>query len=436
MFTKKVGAAAIGIAIAVTGAACGGSDDEGAVSSAAAGSTAQAKASGGLKGSITTWIMGSASDPGAQVVKGQASQFEQAHPGTKVDVQFIDWSQAHDKFTTSIAGGQVPDVAEVGTTWTPEFASLGAFEEQSAPPEGQYVSSLKDAGTVDGKFYGRPWYAGARALFYRTDVFKKLNLQPPKTWEDWQAAMKTIKEKGGGIYPFATTTVQDGMHSFLPLVWQAGGQIATQDGDQWKSGMDSAEAVKALDFYANIYKQGYSPKASITWSGLDAEKAFITGKVAMFIGVGWNIADIQKQAPKLQWTTTQVPAGPSGKATVFAGGSHLAVFKGSKNKDLANAFVSFMLDPKNDTDFAQKVGLVPGTTDAIKSGPFMTQPLAGVMAKEILEDSNTYPPSPKWGAFEGSKIFETAMQDIMSGRASAQDAGKKLAEQMNKEFEG
>ena len=71
-----------------------------------------------------------------------------AHPGTKIDIQFVPWAQAHDKFTTAIAGGKVPDVAEMGTTWTPEFADQGGLVEQPKISKGDYVSSLVDAATL------------------------------------------------------------------------------------------------------------------------------------------------------------------------------------------------------------------------------------------------------------------------------------------------
>ena len=152
-------------------AACGGSDD----SNSDQASTPATPASS--SGSISVWIM----DPGSPKIQGVVKQygtdFEAAHPGTKVDIQFVPWAQAHDKFVTAIAGGKVPDVAEMGTTWTPEFADQGGLVEQPKISKGDYVSSLVDAATLDGKVYGKPWYAGARALIYRKDMLEKAGVQ-------------------------------------------------------------------------------------------------------------------------------------------------------------------------------------------------------------------------------------------------------------------
>ena len=128
MRTPKVLLAALCV-VGMTLAACGSDDNKGSGDKAST-SAAPAK----LSGSISVWIMDPGSPKIQSVVKGYSTSFEAAHPGTKVDIEFVPWAQAHDKFTTSIAGGKTPDIAEMGTTWTPEFADEGAFEEVSKPP--------------------------------------------------------------------------------------------------------------------------------------------------------------------------------------------------------------------------------------------------------------------------------------------------------------
>src|SRR5690348_11706728 len=102
---RKFGLAVV-LALTTAVAACGGGGDDG-------GSSQKASSGGGankLEGSIDVWIM----DPGSPKIQGVVNQygkdFEAAHPGTKVNIQFVPWAQAHDKFVTAIAGGKVPDV--------------------------------------------------------------------------------------------------------------------------------------------------------------------------------------------------------------------------------------------------------------------------------------------------------------------------------------
>ena len=130
--TPKVLLAALA-AVSVALAACGGSDSDSSSKSDKASASTPAK----LSGSVDVWIMDPGSPKIQSVVKGYGTAFEAQHPGTKVSIEFVPWAQAHDKFTTSIAGGKTPDIAEMGTTWTPEFADEGAFEQVAKPPSGK-----------------------------------------------------------------------------------------------------------------------------------------------------------------------------------------------------------------------------------------------------------------------------------------------------------
>jgi N,N'-diacetylchitobiose transport system substrate-binding protein len=426
--TKVLLAALCAASMAI--AACGGDDESSSADKASSSKPAK------LSGSISVWIM----DPGSPkiqgVVKGYATSFEAANPGTSVDIEFVPWAQAHDKFTTSIAGGKTPDVAEMGTTWTPEFADQGAFEEVSKPASGQYVSSLVDAATLDGKVWGKPWYAGSRALIYRKDVLEKAGVEPPKTWDELIAAAKAIKAKVPGVFPTGYTGLTE--HMYLPTIWQAGGEIAKQEGDGWTSALNTPEAAKAIQFYTDFYKQGLTPKAAIGWEEPDAQTAFVNGDIAMLIGGGWTYNSIIDTKPGLKSKigTILEPAGPSGKDTAFAGGSHLVVFKGSKNKALAGAFVDYMLEASNLNKFTGEIGFLPGTVAGIEASGYLDDPIRKPFAEQLLEHSAVYPPSPRWGALEGANIFDGEIQKVMRGKQTPQEAAQNLAEKMDEEFAG
>ena len=81
-------------------------------------------------------------------------------------------------------------------------------------------------------------------------------MQPPKTWDEMTAAAKTIKSKVKGVYPVSFTGLSE--HMYLPTIWQAGGEIATQDGETWKSALNTPEAAKAIDYYTSFYKEGWT----------------------------------------------------------------------------------------------------------------------------------------------------------------------------------
>src|SRR4029078_1491919 len=118
----------------------------------------------------------------------------------------------------------------------------GRFEQLPQPARAQSVSSVVDAATYQGKMWGKPWYAGSRALIYRKDILQKAGVEVPKNWDELLAASKAIKAKVPGIYPIGYTGLTK--HKYPPTIWQAGGQIAKQDGGSWTSELNAPQAAK------------------------------------------------------------------------------------------------------------------------------------------------------------------------------------------------
>ena len=65
-----------------------------------------------------------------------------------------------------------------------------------------------------------------------------------------------------GRYGFGITgggEVGNTIFRSLPFIWMNGGDIITPD--MTKAVVNSPEAVKAIEFYTNFYKQGLAPKS-------------------------------------------------------------------------------------------------------------------------------------------------------------------------------
>ena len=56
------------------------------------------------------------------------NDFERSHPTIHVAIQQWPLSAAHEKLLTAFAGDALPDVSQLGNTWIPELATLGALE--------------------------------------------------------------------------------------------------------------------------------------------------------------------------------------------------------------------------------------------------------------------------------------------------------------------
>ncbi len=388
------------------------------------------------KGPLQVWIM----EPGNPELRtfftSASGEFEAAHPGDRVEVQFVPWASAHDQFVTAIGGGQVPDVAEMGSTWTPEFGDIGALEPaELGGGADRYVDSLVEGATVDGTIYGVPWYAGARALIYRADVLASLGLPVPTTWDELLTVGRAIRDRTGMA---AFGVAGNGGHYVLPMVWQNGGEIASRKGGVWRSGMASPPAVQAVQFYADLYRvERFAPAGALSWNARDVRKAFEAGDLGMMIGGAWDVRALLAAHPELAGKvgTALLPAGPSGRRDTFAGGSHLVVFAGTKKAPLARRYLDFLLDPARVATFTNQIGFLPGARDALTAAT-PPDPLYRPFSDQLQDHSRTYPPTREWGGFEADGLFTSAVQQVMAGKKTAAEAMKAVAKAMDGAFSG
>src|SRR6266571_5850246 len=140
-----------------------------------------------------------------EVVQALLPEFERENPGIRVRVQQVPWTAAHEKLLTAYVGDATPDVAQLGNTWVPEFVAVDALERldslvaaSTAVHAADYFPGIWSTNVLAGSVYGIPWYVDTRLLFYRTDLLARAGFAaPPTTWNDWLAAMRSLKAQGG-----------------------------------------------------------------------------------------------------------------------------------------------------------------------------------------------------------------------------------------------
>ncbi len=391
---------------------------------------------------LTVWIMeGTNPDATAFFEDVEAGFTEET--GANLDVQMVPWASAKDKFATAMAGGTGPDVAEVGTTWTPEFAEAGALmdvTEQAAEAglDDGMVESLINAGTYDGGLYGVPWYAGIRSVLYNKEIFAEAGIEEtPTTWAEFTDVIDKIKASQPDVIPFPVLGASE--FATYPFIWGAGGEIAEQEGDGWTSTIDSPESREGLTYLTDLKTEhDASTPAADTWNEKDALTAFQQGDVAMVIAGNWTPGTVKQNSPDLyeQLGAFPIPSKDGGPAGSFVGGSHLSVFEQSENKDLAWQFVEMMTTGKFASQWGEESGFLPGQVDALDKILDSGDELEVPFATQMKEAGKTVPATPSFAAIQGQKVVPTMMQAILTGKASVDEATTTAAQTMNDAFSG
>jgi N,N'-diacetylchitobiose transport system substrate-binding protein len=389
--------------------------------------------------SLDVWIM-EGTNPNAEPFFDEVKAAFEDRTGATLNIEFIQWAEAHDRITTAMAGNELPDVAEIGSTWAAEFGAAGALADLSENIEADdlgddLVPALEEAGTLDDATYGMPWYAGTRSLMYRADVFAEHDLQPPTTWEELREVALQLKELEPDMIPFPV--MGGGEYALDAFVWGAGGELAEQNADgEWQSTINEPAAVEGIDFYTSLATEDdLSVAAADTWLETDQLESFQNGDAAMVINGNWTVATLLEADPAWEdkLGVVPIPGQEEGYSPSFVGGSLLGDFN-SDQPDLAWQFIRMMSTGSFARQWADDSGYFPGQQSELDAVQQQDDPLVTPFAVQMGEAGASVPVTDKYGVIQGEQIIPQMLQAILSGEKSVQDAADDAAAAMDETF--
>ena len=179
----------------------------------------------------------------------------------------------YQNLSNALKAGKAPDLGQI------EYDSLASFRLKSGLRDISRCPGVTDAqqdfvdwtwsqvafgaGGKDG-IWAVPQDTGPMALFYRKDVFDRLGLTAPKTWEAYAADARKIKADGELIAHFSQTDT----NWFTGLLAEA--TMFERDGDAWKVSIDRPESRQVADYWQKLIDdklvatdlQGFSPPST------------------------------------------------------------------------------------------------------------------------------------------------------------------------------
>lgn len=371
---------------------------------------ATASGCGGGRGeAVRLWAFGRE----GEVVRELVPELERRHPGLRVEVQQIPWTAAHEKLLTAFVGREMPDVAQMGNTWIPEMAALGAVEPldarvaaSAAVDREDYFPGIWETNVLDGVLYGVPWYVDTRLVFYRKDLLAAAGVpEMPRTWSAWRAAMEAVGRKGGpGRYGLLLPTNEWAQPVTLAVA--AGAELLSDGGRH--GAFRAPEFRRAAEFFVGLYRDGLAPPlANSQVANLYQQMA--AGEFAMYVTGPWNLGEFRRRLPAtLQdaWATAPLPA-PDGlpwPGLSLAGGSSLVVFRSSEKKDAAWKVVEFLSEPATQKRFWALCGDLPARR-SVWDEPALAGDARTASFRLQLEHVRATPKVPEWEQI-AAKVWE------------------------------
>ncbi len=308
--------------------------------------------------------------------------------------------------------------------------SLDDFEKTPMNLIGTYPPVLPDAPTPPGQAICFPFNTPLMIRFYRTDVYTKLQLQQPLTWDDYFASVQAIGASSniyGCVSQAGLTTPI--FHEFYNHLYSFGGHFWDINGDTITPIVNDAKNVQALENFARFYPYTLPTSTTNTWE--DCVTAMSHGQAAnaiSFEDFAVLIDDPLRSIVVGDVAYSVNPSGPEGSYSSYIGDG-IGISKFSRNQEAAWLWLQWatatgtqmMLVADNLTRY------VPSRTSASNSS-FVQERLATPaydpvrISKEILASGKIAFTTPFNGSSSASDYIAKGIFDAFTGASSAQAA--------------
>ncbi|MBM7091270.1 extracellular solute-binding protein [Streptomyces sp. S12] len=391
-------------------------------------------------GTLRVWLFQEVNNkPKQQVVDSVVAGFEKAHEGAEVTVEYIPVETRAQRIKAAFNDpSSAPDLIEYGNTDTAGYVKDGGLadvsKEFAAWDEAKDTDpTARQSVTVDGKVYGAPYFVGVRALYYRTDVFADLGLEPPADQAGLISTAKRIRAERPDLYGIAV----GGAYTYgaMPFLWAHGGELATGKGGSYAAAVDSPEARKGIEAYTSLFGDDNCPAAKCAgMGGNDTVTAFASGKAAMAIGGDFSHAAVEAGKVKGKYAVVPLPGvEPGSVAPAFAGGNNIGVLKSTSHRTLAVDLMKRLASKKAQGEMFEAMGFLPTFTD-VREQAAADEPFLKPFVKTLAAGTEFVPASPAWAQIDSSQVLPTMFQEIVSGKKDVDTAAGDAAKKMNEAF--
>lgn len=302
---------------------------------------------------IKLWhIFGGDTDPNKalidQVVKEAEEKFH-----VKIESDTAENEAYKMKLKAAIAANETPDIFYTwGHGFMKPFVEAGkvmALDDYLTDDFKSHLGSSTLTGfQFDGKTYGLTTDQSVACMFYNKEMFEKLNLKVPETFDDFLNVCQTFIDNGitpltvGGKEPWTIAMY----HDLLAL--RAVGSEGVKKATEKETGYDDPGFLEAAESLKKLVDMGAFPEGSAGISREESEVSFLQGQTPMYLNGSWTATRVYKDSSQVQGKIGVFPFpvlkdGKSG-VTDFTGGpdTAFAVSATTKNPALTTEVAQYI----------------------------------------------------------------------------------------------
>ncbi|MDR0602339.1 MAG: sugar ABC transporter substrate-binding protein [Treponema sp.] len=382
-------------------------------------------------GSINFWMQQYGDNPQAQqnFIRGLTEKFK-ADTGITVNVTYVDWGQAHTKYTLASTGGEAPDVADIFflSSWIKiggdKYGPMIADDVVAEAGESGVYEVARLASYVNDHWYGLPWRGDTRVAAYNQQIFDEAGIKEfPKTYDELIAAGKKLTtynadgsiDRAGFLFNIGDARFDQ---TWFALLAGHGGKLMNDNFTQWT--FNSPAGRESLKFmYDAVYTHKIVPTSVIDPS-YDSGQVFQAGKAAIVLGVSPDFytsckANAPQIAPHVRSAIMPCKTGSGPSSIAFA--EPIVVFKTSKNPDAAKAWMKYFCSKEVQLEAMKVMGLINSRIDVMNDPYFKNDIFYKTFDEQTKRSNVGDPPIPEWSEIDAfpSGPLNTMCTQVMAG---------------------
>jgi len=279
--------------------------------------------------------------------------FNSEYPGSENSTQILK---------TRLATGDVPDIFSIhAVNDIPDYYKAGYLADLSSQPfAAKLQDGIKPIVSYDNKVVAVPMESLQWGFLYNKKIFNDLGLKPPSTLTEMKAVVQKLSDNK--IKPFILSYKESWIPQlFLPLAVGALVNSSHKDFiDKMNKDQGSFTDIKEMFDIIDLVNANGTERAFEIGND-DGSADFAAGKAAMWVQGPWNADSILKANDKMEFGVAPLPFNDDPKASLInvSVSTSLAMATNSKNKEVAQDLLNYILDDKDSNGLYQSLKFNP-----------------------------------------------------------------------------
>ena len=425
---------AAGMALSVTACSSSPGNSSGSAggSSTSGSGSSSVSASSGELVELEYWYEGAGPERSV-LYEDLATAFNEEHAGEiQVIPSYVDMNQGSQKLDVAWAGGAMPDVVYIQSTWMSGqfiqemYLDLDPYfeawdEHEQFDPACVEAIRNKD---LQRRLFALPMSSNYDGIWWRKDLFAEAGLEAPNTWDNFFTACEVLTNPETGMYGH---TLRGGDGSMKQLINEIIAYVGLPDFFDENGTAVILRDPAAAEFvtrFSDLYKNGYCPESSLTADFKTMVADFNAEVAATLIH---NLGSYENQRETFtpdQYGYEPFPVSVRGVlATYVPDCNGVGIVSTCEHPDEAWTFLQYHTSEEFISSRNELVGEIPTRIDSaahdwVKEAPHMSELPEWTAAEKLAVERPTYLP-------DYNSIMNTLMapvfQEVLTGVTTPED---------------